>query len=76
MSPNYTKQHVICMRKNFDLMAVYTRVFCVRFSVRDGAAAQLFPLRDHVCDCARKTKGAVGQWRHHGRRNGCKKREC
>jgi hypothetical protein len=55
------------------LRAVYTRVFCVRFSVRDGAAAQHFPLRDHV---RRKAKEAVGQWRHHGRRNGRKKREC
>jgi hypothetical protein len=54
------------------LRAVYTRFFCVRFSVRDGAAAQLAPLlfsRDHVRE---KAKKAVGQRRHHGRRNGRK----
>jgi hypothetical protein len=26
------------------LSGVYTRVFCIRFSLRDGAAAQLLPL--------------------------------
>jgi hypothetical protein len=58
------------------LRDVYTRVFCVRFSVRDGAAAQHFPLHDHIRDRARKAKEAVGQWPHHERRNGRKKREC
>jgi hypothetical protein len=48
----------------------------VRFSVRDGAAARHFPLHDHVRDRARKAKEEVGQWRHHGQRNGRKKREC
>jgi hypothetical protein len=57
------------------LRAVYTRVFCVRFSVQDGAANQLFPLRDHVRDRARKAKEAVWQWRHQGQRNGRKTRE-
>jgi hypothetical protein len=50
--------------------------FCVRCPVRDGAAAQPFPLlfsRDHVRD---RAKEAVGQWRHRGRRNRRKKREC
>jgi hypothetical protein len=40
--------------------AVYTRVFCVRFSVRDGATAQLLPLlfsRDHVRDRAKEAAG-------------------
>jgi hypothetical protein len=58
------------------LRAVYTRDFCVRFSIRDGATAQLLPLlfsRDHVRE---KAKEAVGQWHHRGRRNGRKKREC
>jgi phosphoglycerate-specific signal transduction histidine kinase len=52
------------------LGAVYTRVFSVRCSVRDGAAAQQLPLlfsRDHLRDQA---KEVVKQWRHHGRRNG------
>jgi hypothetical protein len=43
------------------LGAVYTRVFCVRFSVRDGAAAQLLPLlfsRDHVREKQRKQLGS------------------
>jgi hypothetical protein len=60
------------------LGAVPTRVFCSRFSVRDGAAAQLLPLifsRDHARDRARKAMGAVGRRRHHGRRNVSKKRE-
>jgi hypothetical protein len=35
--------------------------FCVRFSVCDGATAQLLPLLYHVRDCARKAKEAVGQ---------------
>jgi hypothetical protein len=42
------------------LGAVYTRVFCVRFSVRDGAAAPQFPLlfsRDHVREKQRKLLG-------------------
>jgi hypothetical protein len=58
------------------LGAVYTRVFCIRYPVRDGATAQLLPLlfsRNHVSD---RTKENVGRWRHHGRRNGRKKREC
>jgi hypothetical protein len=38
------------------LGAVYTRVFCVRFSVRDCAAAQQIPLLFHVRDRARKAK--------------------
>jgi hypothetical protein len=57
------------------LRAVYTRVFCVRFSVRDGATAQLLPLlfsRDHVRDRAKEN---VGRRRHRRRRNGRKKRE-
>jgi hypothetical protein len=58
------------------LRAVYTRCFCVRFSVRDGATAQLLPFLFHVRDCARKAKEAVGWRRHRGRRNGRKKREC
>jgi hypothetical protein len=36
------------------LRAVYTRFFCVRFSVRDGAAAKLLCLRDHIRDHARE----------------------
>jgi hypothetical protein len=71
----------ICLRQRIEctklyLRAVYTRVFCVRFSVRDGTAAQLLPMRDHVLDRARKAKEAVGQWRHRRRRNGRKKRKC
>jgi hypothetical protein len=58
------------------LRAVYTRVFCVRFSVRDGAAAQQLPLLFHVRDRARKAKEPVGRRHHRGRRNGRKKREC
>jgi hypothetical protein len=58
------------------LRDVYTRVFCVRFSVRDGSAAQLLPLRDQIRDRARKAKEVVGQWRHRGRKNGRKKRKC
>jgi hypothetical protein len=45
---------------NVMLRAVYTRVFCVRFSVRDGATAQLLPLlfsRDHVRDRAKEAAG-------------------
>jgi hypothetical protein len=58
------------------LRAVYTCVFCVCFSVRNGAAAaQLLPLL-FVHDCARKAKEAVGQWHHRGRRNGRKKCDC
>jgi hypothetical protein len=44
------------------LRAVYTWVFCVRFSVRNGGAAKQLPLlfsRDHVRD---RAKEAVGQW--------------
>jgi hypothetical protein len=58
--------------------AVYTRVFCSRFSVRDGAAAKLVPLLfsyHHARDRARKAKEAVGRRRHHGRRNASKKRK-
>jgi hypothetical protein len=54
------------------LRAVYTRVFCVRCPVRDGASAQQSPLlfsRDHVRG---KAKEAIGQRRHHGRRNDAK----
>jgi hypothetical protein len=43
------------------LRAVYTRVFCIRFPVRDCATAQHLPLlfsRHHVRD---KAKEAVGQ---------------
>jgi hypothetical protein len=57
------------------LRAVYTRVFCVRFSVCDGAAAQHLPLLFHVCDRARKAKEAVGRRRHCGRDNGREKRQ-
>jgi hypothetical protein len=56
------------------LRAVSTRVFCSRFRARNGV--DLPPLlfsRDHVRE---KAKEAVGQRRHHGRRNGRKKREC
>jgi hypothetical protein len=48
----------------------------VRYPVRDGANAQQLPLlflRDHIRD---RAKEAVGYWRHCGRDNGCKKREC
>jgi hypothetical protein len=41
-------------------LSVYTRVFCVRFSVRDGAPAQLLPSlfsRNHVRDRAKETVG-------------------
>jgi hypothetical protein len=50
--------------------------FCVRFSVRDGATAQLLPLlfsRNHARD---RAKEVVGRRRHRGRRNERKKREC
>jgi hypothetical protein len=57
------------------LRAVYNCVFCVRFSVRDGATAQQLPLLDSVRDRARKAKGPVGRRRDHGRRNASKKRE-
>jgi hypothetical protein len=41
-------------------MAVYTRVFCVRFSVRDGGAAHQFPLL-FTCVIAReKQRKLVG----------------
>jgi hypothetical protein len=58
------------------LRAIYTRIFCIRFSVRDGATTQLLPLlfsRDHVCD---RAKVVAGRRRHRGRRNRRKKREC
>jgi hypothetical protein len=42
---------------NAGLGAVSTRVFCLRFSVRDGATAQLFPTRDHVREKQRKQLG-------------------
>jgi hypothetical protein len=73
------------MRENADrsvilfvisLRAVYTRVFCVRFSVHDGATAQLLSLlfsRKHVRD---RPKENVGRRRYRGRRNGCKNHEC
>jgi hypothetical protein len=62
--------------RTHELRAVYTRGFCIRFSVRDSAAAQHFPLGDHVRDRATKAKEAVGQWRRRGQGNGRKKREC
>jgi hypothetical protein len=64
------------MKKKMCLRAVYTRVFCIRCPVCDGANAQQLPLRDHVRDRARKAKEAAGHWRHCGRYNGRKKREC
>jgi hypothetical protein len=54
--------HYIRQRRILNLGAVYTRVFCVRFSVRDGAAAHQFPLlfsRDHVREKQRKLVGSV-----------------
>jgi hypothetical protein len=69
------KVHLVpALRPSFSSPSVHSRTlfksglhsrFCVRFSVRDGAAAQLLLLRDHL----RKTKEAVGQWRNRGRRN-------
>jgi hypothetical protein len=46
--------------RSYKLGAVYTRVFCVRCPVRDGAAAQQLPLhfsRDHVREKAKKAVG-------------------
>jgi hypothetical protein len=43
------------------LRAVYTRGFCVRFSVRDGASAQQLPLLFTYAIAREKTKKAVGR---------------
>jgi hypothetical protein len=73
------KVHLVpALRPSFSSPSVYLFKsglhFCVRFSVRDGAAAQLLLLRDHVHDRLRKTKEAVGQWHNRGQRNRRKKR--
>jgi hypothetical protein len=73
------KVHLVpALRPSFSSPSVHSRTlfksglhsrFCVRFSVSDGAVAQLLLLRDRL----RKTNEAVGQWRNRGRRNRRKK---
>jgi hypothetical protein len=57
LSISSSKAAVVVFRRLVRLRAVYTRVFRVRFSVRDCAAAQQLPLLFRVRENQRKLLG-------------------